>query len=236
MFLFYLGNMMLPVTPEKLELKIANNNKTITLINDGEVNLLKRPGLTKVTFGALLPNIKYPFAVYSNGFQPAEVYLNKLESLKVSQAPFVFRVMRSREDAFSSFDTFLTVSLEEYTIAEDAEKYGRDVYVSITLLQYQGCVTKTITFQDSPSASDVGKTATISSQRDASTKEKAKTYTVQSGDSLWSIAQLQLGSGTRYQEIYTLNQTVIEDAAKRQGRDSSSKGHWIYAGTVLSLP
>ena len=216
MYLFYLGNMMLPVTPEKLELKIANNNKTITLINDGEVNLLKRPGLTKVTFGALLPNIKYPFAV--------------------SQAPFVFRVMRSREDAFSSFDTFLTVSLEEYTIAEDAEKYGRDVYVSITLLQYQGCVTKTITFQDSPSASDVGKTATISSQRDASTKEKAKTYTVQSGDSLWSIAQLQLGSGTRYQEIYTLNQTVIEDAAKRQGRDSSSKGHWIYAGTVLSLP
>ena len=150
MYLFYLGNMMLPVTPEKLELKIANNNKTITLINDGEVNLLKRPGLTKVTFGALLPNIKYPFAVYSNGFQPAEVYLNKLESLKVSQAPFVFRVMRSREDAFSSFDTFLTVSLEEYTIAEDAEKYGRDVYVSITLLQYQGCVTKTITFQDSP--------------------------------------------------------------------------------------
>lgn len=43
MYLFYLGNMMLPVTPEKLELKIANNNKTITLINDGEVNLLKRP-------------------------------------------------------------------------------------------------------------------------------------------------------------------------------------------------
>ena len=234
MYLFYLGNMMLPVTPEKLELKIANNNKTITLINEGEVNILKRPGLTKVTFGALLPNVRYPFAVYKNGFQPAETYLNKLESLKNSQAPFVFRVMRSDEEAVSSFDTFLTVSLEDYTITEDAEKYGRDVYVSISLLQYKGYATMTITFQDSSSGNT--KTATISASRDTSTKIIEKTYTVQSGDSLWGIAKKQLGSGARYTEVYARNKETIEATARKNGRASSSNGHWIYPGTVLKLP
>ena len=32
-----------------------------------------------------------------------------------------------------------------------------------------------------------------------------RTYTVQSGDSLWQIAQSQLGNGARYQEIKALN-------------------------------
>ena len=196
--------MMLPVTPEKLELRISNNNKTITLINEGEVNILTRPGLTKVTFGALLPNVRYPFAVYKDGFQPAETYLNKLESLKNSQAPFVFRVMRSDDEEASSFDTFLTVALEDYSITEDAEKYGRDVYVSISLLQYKGYVTKTITFQNAGSNSGT-KTVTLNTSRDTTSKAAKKTYTVQSGDSLWGIAKKQLGNGSRYSEIYALN-------------------------------
>lgn len=233
---FYLGRILLPVTPEKLELKIENKNETITLINDGEVNILKRPGLTKVTFGALLPNAEYPFALYSNGFQPAEMYLNQLERWKITRAPFVFRVMRSDGTGISSFDTFLTVSLEEYTITEDAESYGRDVYVSITLLQYKNIATKTITFRDGTYTSGAARTASIQVQRDASSKAEAKTYTVQSGDSLWRIAQLKLGNGSRYPEIYALNQSVIETAAKSHGRSSSSKGAWIYPGTVLSLP
>lgn len=235
MYLFYLGDMMLPVTPEKLELKIANNNKTITLINEGEVNLLKRPGLTKITFGALLPNTRYPFAVYKDGFQSAETYLNKLESLKNSLAPFVFRVMRSDDEEASSFDTFFTAALEDYSITEDAEKYGRDVYVSISLLQYKGYVTKTITFQDSASSSGT-KAATVSAPRDTSTKTAEKTYTVQSGDSLWGIAKKQLGNGSKYAEIYALNKDAIEAAAKKNGRASSSNGRWIYPGTVLKLP
>jgi len=38
---FFIGDVMLPVTPPALELKIKNHNKTITLINDGEINILK---------------------------------------------------------------------------------------------------------------------------------------------------------------------------------------------------
>ncbi|MFR5069746.1 MAG: LysM peptidoglycan-binding domain-containing protein [Eubacteriales bacterium] len=48
-----------------------------------------------------------------------------------------------------------------------------------------------------------------------------RTYTVQSGDSLWQIAQSQLGNGARYQEIKALN-GLSDDT--------------IYPGQVLQLP
>lgn len=47
------------------------------------------------------------------------------------------------------------------------------------------------------------------------------TYTVKSGDSLWSIAEKTLGSGMRYKEIQTLNNLY---------------GALIYPGQVLKIP
>lgn len=38
-----------------------------------------------------------------------------------------------------------------------------------------------------------------------------RTYTVKSGDSLWLIAQKELGSGTRWSEIYNLNKDKIKN-------------------------
>ena len=44
MYYFYMGSVLLPITPEKFTVKIKNANKTITLINEGEVNFLKEAG------------------------------------------------------------------------------------------------------------------------------------------------------------------------------------------------
>ena len=42
---FYLGQCLLPVTPEKLDIRINNKNNTVSLINEGEINILKTAGL-----------------------------------------------------------------------------------------------------------------------------------------------------------------------------------------------
>lgn len=65
---------------------------------------------------------------------------------------------------------------------------------------------------------------------------KGKTYTVKSGDCLWNIAQAELGKGARWKEIYDINKEIIEKEAKRRGKSDSNNGHWIFPGTVLSLP
>lgn len=56
MYEFYMDGVRLPVTPSALTIKINNQNKTINLINEGQVNVLKTPGLSKISFSALLPN------------------------------------------------------------------------------------------------------------------------------------------------------------------------------------
>ena len=58
----YLGDTEIPIPPEKIDLKISGNNKTLTLINDGEINILKNPGLTELSFEILLPQVQYPFS------------------------------------------------------------------------------------------------------------------------------------------------------------------------------
>ena len=65
MYEFYMDGVLLPVTPGALTIKVANQNKTINLINEGQRNIIKTAGLSKISFSALLPNREYPFARYS---------------------------------------------------------------------------------------------------------------------------------------------------------------------------
>ena len=75
MYDFYLDGILLPVAPEQMKMSIANQNSTYVLIDLGEINLLKRAGLTEVEFECRLPQQQYPFAVYEDGFKPAAYFL-----------------------------------------------------------------------------------------------------------------------------------------------------------------
>jgi nucleoid-associated protein YgaU len=45
----------------------------------------------------------------------------------------------------------------------------------------------------------------------AAAEAATKTHTVESGESLWAIAEAELGAGKRWKEIYELNKGVIGD-------------------------
>ena len=55
--------------------------------------------------------------------------------------------------------------------------------------------------------------------------EVPRTYTVVTGDCLWSIAQRFYGKGSAYTKIYEANRDVI-----------GSNPNLIYAGQVLTIP
>ena len=234
MYQFYMDDMLLPVTPGAMTLKVANQNKTVTLINEGEINILKLPGLSKISFNALLPNKEYPFAQYESGFQNAHYYMDKLELLKTKCLPFQFQVIRTDDRGEMLMDSLdMQVSLEEYELEENAEEYEFDIMAKIELKQYKTYGTKTIEFKKTETTTE----ATVTEKRDTSTAPKITGgYTVVSGDNLWDIARVKLGDGSRMNEIYELNKDTIEAAAKKYGRSSSSNGWWIYPGTVLQLP
>lgn len=61
-----------------------------------------------------------------------------------------------------------------------------------------------------------------------------RTYTIKSGDTLSGIAKRYTGSATRWPELYRANASKIDAEARRRGK--SGGGHWIFPGTVLTIP
>ena len=84
----------MPITPSKVTVKINNQNKTMTLINGEEINILKAAGLSDVSFELVLPQVSYPFS--NGGAQSAAYYLSLFERLKVSKTPFQFILNRQK--------------------------------------------------------------------------------------------------------------------------------------------
>jgi len=232
MYALYLDGVQFPVVPSDVKLKIKNQNKTITLINDGEVSQLKTPGLTDISFKLLLPQLqRYPFAAYPNGFRRAEYYLGVLERLKTGKEPFQFILSRTYGRT-SLYDTNMTVSLEDYEIQESAS-YGSDVMVEVKLKQAKIPTTKTLDIKVEPEGT---KTATVEEVRPTVGKKAAESHTIKSGETLIYIAKAELQDSGRWKELYQLNKEVIESAAKAHGRSGSRNGSLIYPGTVLQLP
>lgn len=221
-YYFYLGKTLLPVAPQKLQLKIKNTSKTYTLINEGEINVLKTPGLTEIEFDALLPNVKYPFATYKSGFKNAKTFLEVLKNYKQNKETFQFIVTRTLPNGKMLFDTNMKVSLESYTIKEDAKSYGMDVMVTIKLKQYRDFSTKTCNIQFASTKPKV----VVQPVRPAENPPKPanQTYTVVKGDCLWNIAKKFYGNGSKYTVIFNANRDKIKNA------------NLIYPGQVLTIP
>lgn len=221
---FYMGTMLCPVAPSKLQLKIGNNNKTMTLINEGEVNILKQAGLTDISFDLLLPNVKYPFAMYKSGFVTADYFLNEFERLKTNKKPFQFIVTRAFPNGKLLFSTNMTVSLESYEIKEDA-KQGFDVVVSIKLKQYKDYGTKTC------EVNLIDSTLYITPTRSSETSPKndlPKLHLVWERDTLSTLSKYYYGDYD--------HQETIRGANKESLTDEVQYTSVLPLSTVLTIP
>ena len=247
MYSMYINDILMPVTPGSISLKIGNNNKTVTLINEGEVNLIKTPGLTEITIDELLlPAVHYPFAHYGSmesiqdvlyneknkTFHRPQYYLAKLEAWKKQKKPVKFKLIRTTPNYQKLlWDTKFDCTIEDYEIMEDADKYGMDVCVKLSLKEYRYWGVKKLVLKKKKGNGVIGH-----AKKSRRSKEAARTYKTKKGDTLKKIAKKQLNDTSKAKKVYTLNKKVIESAAKKHGRKSSSNGRYLYKGTKLKLP
>ena len=147
----YLKDCLLPVTPSKIQIKINGGNKTVKLINEGEINILKKAELTDIEFEAEIPQVQYPYAVYPSGFKDAGYFFDLFEELKTSKKPFQFIVCRRTPAGKTLQNTNIKVSLEDYRITEEA-KNGFDFKVKFNLKQYRDYGTKTVNIAENSKA------------------------------------------------------------------------------------
>ena len=90
----------------------------------------------------------------------------------------------------------------------------RDMYYTISLKEYKRPKVTSVT-----SGAQLSTRATKSSDTGS-----GGTYTVKSGDCLWSIAKQYYGNGAEYPKIYEAN------------KDKIKANYIIYAGQVLTIP
>lgn len=226
MYRMYFRKLRIPVFPDKITININGNNKTVDLMNDGEVNIIKPSKLTDIEFDILLPNVKYPFATYGNGdFRRAWYYLEKLERLKKKKKPFPWIVYRSLPNGTRLYSTSIMVTLEEYTIKEDA-KEGCDVVVSLKLKQYVKYGVKKVKLETNEEGFVLVK---VKKKRSNFTLTKLKvpnTHRVGENETLWSICKYYYGDELNYRPIWLANRDRLKLKSPEE----------IPVGTILIIP
>lgn len=134
----------LPVAPGAINFSYSGKNKTVELINGEDINIIKKQGLTGISFSFLIPHTRYPFAHYGvGGFKGIVDILKNMQALKNSALPFQFIVARMQGNKLMQ-STNIKVTLEEYSIEENADN-GRDQMCNVTLKQYVPYSTKILT-------------------------------------------------------------------------------------------
>jgi len=216
------SQIVLPLPPESFKTKVKSKNKTETIVNVGEINILKDIGLREFSFKILLPKDNTLTIIKESEFKEPIFYLSKFREYKANKKPLRFFITRLLPSGKEIFKGNLLVSFEDYTVSENAGEEG-DFWVEINLKEYKQI--KNVITKDTGTADSNGN-AVVNQEVQRTTKEISKAYTTKAGDTLWKIAKLQLNDGNRYMEIAKLN--GITDIDKIL--------YGMEQGTIIKLP
>jgi len=221
MYKMYLGindgeeGFIIPYLPEKIELTEGGDNKTYNIINVGEVNVINLPKLTSISFESHFP-LNGDSEIDSEELFNPIFYVNKINEWrsKLQKIRFIFT-----GGPLEINDLF---SIENFKYEEHGGEVG-DIYYSLELKRYRPysarkVIVQTVTNKDLAGAPIVVATPAARVENPPTPKE----YTVVEGDTLWHIAKMYLGDGSRYPEIASLNNISNPDL--------------IYPGQVFKIP
>lgn len=196
-YIFYIDKVLLPVAPSSVNISHKNMNSIINLINDAEFNMLKQEGLQEISFKFMLPSQRYPFARYLGFYQKPSYFLNKLKNLKKRAKPFQLIIIRNYSNSAQAyFNTNLKVSLEDFSVEENAEE-GMDVYVEIKLKEF---------IDPRPKQYIANADGTVSTQNQRWTdKVESRIKEMKYGDKIWQVIRRETGGLDQLETVMEIN-------------------------------
>lgn len=191
------------LAPESVKFKAEGKFITYNIIGAGEVKIPDGERLTKFSWKGRLPGKSMRNTSMVRGIKwrsPEEIQRlwNDWKAKGKKLRLLVTGTMINHD-----------VYLDSYTV--DSSKLDTVEY-NITFSVAKDIIVQTTDELNITNTKDKNEDATtkprVSSSQSAEAAKK-KTYTVVYGDCLWNIAKKFLGNGSRWQEIYNLNKSVI---------------------------
>lgn len=209
----------IPWLPEEIEYR-SGGIKAVAydIMNKGTIEIPTGTGLKEVSWNSVFPGIgRTDDSMLRGSWQNPSYYHNILEDWRTKGTPLTIMV--------TGYPINFDAHLKDYT-AKPAGGFG-DMEYELELIEDRNL---TIT----SSTTTAGSSSTTQTLKRPTTTQTS--YTIKSGDTLWSIAQKQLGAGSKWQTIYSANKEIIESTAKKHGKSSSNNGWWIFPGVTIQIP
>lgn len=211
-----------PALPEKIQGKYGAKYQSFDIISQGTVKMPKGTNVAEFTWDG----------VFFGESKKNEPIVKKNSWKEPNECVKILYDFMKNETVLNLIVTETWINMD-VTISSFQPRpvgaYGNIEY-SITFVQKKSL--QIYTTNELQIASFVKKTRPRNDPGDSS----GGTYTVVSGDTLWGIAARKLGSGSKWTSIYDANASTIEAEAKKHGKVSSDRGHWIWPGEELTIP
>lgn len=184
------GQFELSVNPPEISVTQDNKDKTIDLLNVGEINVPGMRGLIKLSLATFLPDSCSPFYT---GTAPERI-VQAVKKAKNGQK--AVRIIISGSDVNTQFNV---------SSMNEIYKEGQgDIYISWSFVELRDLNTGQV-------ASFVRRYTDTGLCTRRTTRSVPKAVTVQSGDTLWNLARRYYDDGSRWKDIAMAND-MYEDA------------------------
>lgn len=205
----------LPVLPEKFTVSIGSKNKSMKVVELGEIVIKQSRPAYQFSFSSFFPAGQFP-GIAADYFHAPLWYVEKIKGWLESKKPVHI--------ILTNLQVNLYCTIEKFDYYEKGGDIGTIQY-SITLKEYREPVIRTVSV--SPSASAVTRVATVTTAPvRVNNTTNPRTYTVKRGDCLWNIAKKFYGNGSQYTKIVSANQSIFKKRSP----------NLIYPGEVLVIP
>lgn len=202
----------IPVLPAKLNVSSPGKNERVTVLELGEVLLLRKKGLRILSWESFFPVSKAPYTV-GQIRDPVSI-IQAIQKARDQKSPVRFLITGT------DLDCNLRMGIDSFEYEERSGELG-DLYYTIKLYEWKDISPKRIVLPEKKEEP----AKTQEPERPGKPEQTSKTYTVKPGDCLWNIAKAIYGKGSDYTKIYNANKGVI-----------GSNPNLIYAGQVFTIP
>lgn len=182
----------LPVSPEEINISRGKGIETVNILSFGEFDFSNGEKVKEITFSSFFPSIyDSGYCNYADLPDPKEA-MHRLTEMMNSKTPVHLIIAGP---AGKVLNAYVLISAHNSTFRGGEPG---DIYFDVTARTWR-----------EPKIHTKGGSSSKASSSRSDIKSKSKTYTVKSGDTLSKIAKLELGSSSKWREIYSLNKATI---------------------------